>query len=332
MKRSGGFLLALMVSAAPVLAQERDAQAEAARAQAEAARAQAEYARETAEASRNLAQLSPLHPLNLSFAQPFVKLTPGGQGPNSDFSYDQGMRELDNRKYDTAAQSFDRVIAAKSARADGALYWKAYALNRLGKRDEALAAVAQLRRDYPKSRWLNDAQALEVQVKQGSGKPISPADESNEDIKLIAINGLMNADPDRAVPLLEGILKGTSAPPVKDRAMFVLAQSQSPRAQQVLGDYARGNGNPDLQVRAIHYLGIAGTQERQQLLLGIYAGSTDNSVKTAVVQALFMAGAAARLVDLARKERDPEMKIAIVQQLSMMRSKEANDYMLELLK
>jgi hypothetical protein len=37
-------------------------------------------------------------------------------------------------------------------------------------------------------------------------------------------------------------------------------------------------------------------------------------------------------VDLARKESDPVMKKSIVQRLSMMHSKEATDYMMELLK
>src|SRR5205823_10809484 len=105
------------------------------------------------------------------------------------------------------------------ARADGALYWKAYALNRLGRRDEAAAAIAALRRDYPNSRWLNDAQALEVEARQNSGQPVSPSDESNDDLKLIAINSILRGDPDRAVPLLEGILKSTGSPRLKDRAM-----------------------------------------------------------------------------------------------------------------
>ena len=40
----------------------------------------------------------------------------------------------------------------------------------------------------------------------------------------------------------------------------------------------------------------------------------------------------ARLVEMARAGRDPAMKKEIVQRLSLMRSKEATDYMLELLK
>jgi hypothetical protein len=243
------------------------------------------------------------------------------------------MRQLDERKYEDAIQRFDRVVAAKSSRADGALYWKAYSLNRLGKRDDALAAIAQLRRDYSKSRWLDDAQALEVEVRQNSGKPVSPETESNEDLKLIAINGLLSADPDRAVPLLEGILKGTAPPKIKDRALFVLAQSRSPRAQQVLADYAKGTANPDLQKKAMQYIGMVQTPEHLQLLSTIYAGASNPEVKRSIVQAFFLANAASKLVEMARAERDPAMKLFIVNQLSHMQTnKDATDYMLELLK
>ena len=308
----------------------------------------------------------------------------------SDDTYDAGTRALDERRYDDAITRFDRVIAAKSDRADRALYWKAYALNRLGRRDDALATIAQLRKDYASSRWLNDAQALEVEVRQGSGQRVSPETEANEDLKLMAINGLMSADPDRALPLLEGLLKGSAAPRLKDRALFVITQSNAPKAKQILADYAKGAGNPDLQSRAIRYIGMAGNAESQQQLSSIYAASndpaikrevmrglmlskardplfnlartekdadlrgeairllgamraseqlaqlygaeTDAKVKQNIVRSLFVAGDAKSLVDVARKETNPELKKTIVSSLSMMKSKEATDYLMELLK
>jgi hypothetical protein len=313
-----------------------------------------------------------------------------GNATPFDAAYDIGTRALDDHKYEEAVRTFDAVINSKSQRADGALYWKAYALNRLGRRDDALAALAVLRRDHPNSRWLNDAQALEAEVKQGSGQAVLPAQETNEDLKLMAINSLMGADPDRAMPLLEGLLKGNSTPAVKDRAMFVLTQNQSPRAQQILAQYAKGAGNPDLQMRAIRYIGMSGTSEARQQLVSIYNASNDASVKRQVIQALmisngreplftlaknekdadlradairqlgiigatdqllqlyssdsdpkakravidglFMHNDAKALVDLARKEPDPTMKRSIVERLAMMHSKEATDYMMELLK
>jgi len=203
-------------------------------------------------------------------------------------SYDAGTRALDEHKYDEAIRRFNGVIDGKSPRADGALYWKAYALNRAGRRDEALASLATLRQNYPASRWLNDAQALESEVKQGSGQAISPADETNEDLKLMAINSLMNADPERAMPLLEGLLKGNSAPGLKDRALFVITQNRSPRARQVLFEYAKGAGNPDLQLRAIRYIGMSGTSDAQQQLSAVYTASNDPDVKREIIRSLMV--------------------------------------------
>jgi TolA-binding protein len=242
------------------------------------------------------------------------------RGRSGDGNYDSGARLLDERKYDEAILRFNSVIDGKGPRADGAMYWRAYALNRLGRRDEALAAIAALRRDYPQSHWLNDAQALESEVKQGAGQGVSPADETNEDLKLMAINSLMNADPERAIPLLENLLKGGSTPKVKDRAMFVLTQSRSPRAGQILTDYAKGAGNPDLQLRAIRYIGMSSTPEAQQQLSAIYSASSDASVKRDVLRALMVSRAKDQVFNLAKTEKDPELRLEAIRQLGAMRA------------
>jgi tetratricopeptide (TPR) repeat protein len=234
--------------------------------------------------------------------------------------YDAGTRLLDERKYDEAIQRFDRVIASKSDRTDGALYWKAYALNRIGRRDEALTAITALRRDYPNSHWLNDAQALEVELKQNSGRPVSPSDESNEDIKLIAINSLMTADPERAIPLLDGLLKGSAAPKVKDRAMFVLTQNRSPRAQQILMEYAKGAGNPDLQIRAVRYVGMAGTADAQQQLSSIYTASSDAAVKREIIRSLMTSQGTEALFNLAKSEKDASLRGEAIRYLGVLKA------------
>jgi tetratricopeptide (TPR) repeat protein len=243
---------------------------------------------------------------------PKVITTPFRRGGDA---YGSGTRALDEHKYDEAVQDFDSAIQQDPSRAEGALYWKAYALNREGKRDEALAAIAQLRRDYASSAWLHDASALEAEVKQSNGQPMSPAQESNDDLKLLAINSLMNADAERALPLVENILKGTSGPSVKDRALFVISQNKSPRAQQALLDYAKGGGNPDLQLRAIQYVGMSGTKEAQQQLVTIYTSSSDVRVKSAIISALMQARASDALMNIAKTEKDANLRGAAVRDL-----------------
>ncbi len=242
---------------------------------------------------------------------------------NDDRLYDSGQRALDNHRYAEALEDFSQVASRAGARADGAWYWKAYSLIRLGRRDEAMAAIAELRKTYPNSRWLDDAKALEVEA----GKPVNPESESDEELKLIALNGLMQSDPDRALPLLESLLKGNQPPRVKKRAIYVLAESSSPKAQQALEQVARGGqANPDLQLAAIRYLGERRNQPaHSQLLADIYTHSTDVNIKRAILDAFDSGRDKDRLLQIAKTERDPKLRQYAIQNLGGTRAADTGD-------
>jgi hypothetical protein len=80
----------------------------------------------------------------LAFFQPNPKPRPG-RHDNDDRAYQRGQRALDSRNWDEALQSFTQVAGSGGTRADGALYWKAYALAKLGRRDEGVAAIKDYR-------------------------------------------------------------------------------------------------------------------------------------------------------------------------------------------
>jgi hypothetical protein len=231
---------------------------------------------------------------------------------SEDRLYSSGQSLLENRQFDQAAEYFTQAASKNGPRADGALYWKAYALGKLGKRDEALAAIAELHKSYASSRWLDDAKALELEVKQASGQTVSPESESDDELKLMAINGLMQSDPERAIPLLEKQLKGSASPKVKRNALFVLASSSSPKAQSMLEQIARGAANPDLQVKAITYM----TERRRnnananmgQVLSEIYASTTYVPVKRAILSAYVNMKDKDRLLQALKNEKTPELR------------------------
>lgn len=232
--------------------------------------------------------------------------------------YKDGTNDLNESQWQQAVEQFSEVAAMKGRRADAALYWKAYALNKAGHQVEAKSTIGELRRDFPRSDWLKDAGALELQIKQGSGQTVDPGGESDEDLKLLAINSLMNSEPERAIPLLQGVLANpNNSPKLKERALFVLAQSDSPQATQIIGGIARGQSGSDLQVRAIHYLGISGTRF-SKLLQDIYAASSDMNVKRAVLHAYMTSGAKEPVLAAAMGERDPELRQAAIHQLGAM--------------
>jgi tetratricopeptide (TPR) repeat protein len=244
---------------------------------------------------------------------------------SADLLYGRGQSALDGRRWDEALNDFTQVVSKGGDRADGALYWKAYVLNKLGRRDDALAAIAELRKSYAASRWLDDAKALELEVKQASGQPVSPESQTDEDLKLMALNGLMESDPDRAIPAVESLLKGAQPPRLKERALYVLAQSGSPKARQIVEQVARGGaGNPDLQVKAITYLGAAqrgivpggqGRETNAQVLFDIYNSSNDVNVKRAVLNSLSVNRDSDRLLQIAKTERNPELLMDVVRRL-----------------
>jgi HEAT repeat protein len=232
--------------------------------------------------------------------------------------YDEGQEALDEAEWDDAVRAFSRFAELKGPRADAALYWKAYAQNRLGQRPESLQTIAELAKAYPSSRYIQQARALEVEVRRDAGQPVRPESQSDEELKLMAIQGLQNSDPERAIPLLEGILQGTASPKLKARALFVLAQSDSPRARTVLANVAKGNSLPDLQERAIQYLGVHGGRENRALLSEIYAASNDVSIKRRVLRAFMVSGEKDRVMAAATGEKEPELRAEAVRQLGVM--------------
>jgi outer membrane protein assembly factor BamD (BamD/ComL family) len=98
-----------------------------------------------------------------------------------------------------------------------------------------------------------------------------------------------------------------------------------------LNSIAGSEQDPELRRRAIRNLGMAGGISTAPALVAIYQKYPDVETRKAVVQALFLAGDSHDLVELARAEKDAQVQKHIVQQLSLMHSKESSDYMLELL-
>jgi len=236
----------------------------------------------------------------------------------ADDLYDEGRDAIEEGKYDRALDRFNRLIELKSNRTDAALYWKAYSLSKLGQRSEALTTLADLQKRFADSRWSRDAKALEVELRQASGQTVSPAAQEDDDLKLMALRGLMDSAPEEAYPIIEKILAGPNSPKVKDRALFVLSQGRGARARDIIANVAKGNANPDLQLRAIKYLGIMSGADNRQVLADVYKSSPDVSVKRAILRSFMVANDRERLLAVAKTESSVELRGEAVQQLGVM--------------
>ncbi len=114
------------------------------------------------------------------------------------------------------------------------------------------------------------------------------APSADEDLALAALEGLMAQPGERALPIIKKVLAGSQTTLVKQRALFVLSQINSPEAQQILLQASRST-DAGLRGEAIRSIGIGGNPKALDALLDVYnAGDAD--VKKEVLQAWMIAG------------------------------------------
>ncbi len=305
--------------------------------------------------------------LGESPTQPAIVASPetGVGEAQEDSFYAQGTKAMDEQRWADAVSAFDKVAAAKGKRADAGLYWKAYSLDKLDKKDEARATCDALRKEQPSSSWNRECMVLRVRSKvdvegmrrlaeqnvelahlnidlgrgfEGFDGPdfrvfnMKGRTTTEDDIKILALNSLMRQDSAKALPLLRDMLKSDKSPEVKREALFVLSRSKDPQAQTIVTEVATSNADPKLQGAAIEILVTSRGKDASPTLVQIYRSSADANVKRAAINGLFIVRDAPKLVELARGEKDLNQKRQIVSQLALMKDPAATDYMLELLK
>jgi HEAT repeat protein len=124
------------------------------------------------------------------------------------------------------------------------------------------------------------------------------ASDDSEALKLAALEALIAAPPERALPLATKVLAGNHSKEVKARALFVLSQIDDPAAQQQLIRTAEQNGG-ELQAEAIRMVGIGGNEAALARLAGLYR-SGDAATRRAVLEAYMIAGDVDGVFEIAR--------------------------------
>jgi HEAT repeat protein len=230
-------------------------------------------------------------------------------------AYRDGQRALDSEQWDDASRIFGKLAGKSSDETDAALYWKAYADWKRKLKKESLEGLRQLLSSYPKSAWADDAKALELEIRGGSRAGSTP-DADNEELKLYALDGLMQVEPEQAVPVLERLLAGKSSQRIKERALFVLSQSDSPRAREILFRTAKSGQPIALRCEAVKTLGIAGEPEDIAMLATIAKDtSAPPEVREALIEAYIIADRPEELMDIAKSDPDPRIRAKAIDAL-----------------
>jgi HEAT repeat protein len=234
--------------------------------------------------------------------------------------YEEGQKALRTQNWNVAAEEFQKAIKSSKNKADAAMYWRAHALYKANRSNEAMSQIKSLERKYPDSRWIKEAQVLKIEHQGADAIAQSAGDSSglDDDLRIFALAQLMDRDPERALPLVLDALKNTTSESARFDALFVLGMSDSPEAQQMIAEIARDSKDPGLQADAIHMLGAASSESSLALLEGLYTDSASRETKEAVIHAHVAADEQGNLIRFLKTEKDPELQREIIYALGAM--------------
>ena len=242
------------------------------------------------------------------------------QSESSKALYWQGHEALGQNDWGTALERFRQLetelARSKSEPADAAIYWQAYALAQARRNREADAEIDRLVKNYPKSKWLDDAEALRIAPK-GGDKPRRERDPREEDA-LMALDALLAGGNQKAVPMLQRVMAGDHTDRVKSRALFVLTQIDQNAANDALDVIIRGNGSARLKAEAIRMIAAGGSSESLDRLVPMYRGTQDEGVKRGVLDAFLIGGRGDLVLKVLETETDASERRRIIEKLGPM--------------
>lgn len=253
-------------------------------------------------------------------------IVPGDRTSNA--LYWQGQAALKQSDWSAALQRFvelEKLLRKNEPKSvDAALYWEAYTLEQAKRTAEAKGVIERLHREFPESRWSREADALLAQMQPATQLDPGLADD---DLADFAIQGLLNAPPERALPILKNVLASQRPIKIKRRALFVLSQLGTDEAMNVVLDIAKNAREPELRHEAIRMLGISGRKTAIERLADLYASSKNADEKASVIQAWLIAGRKDLVLKTARDEPDPALRRKAIETLGAM---EASDELRQL--
>jgi HEAT repeat protein len=113
------------------------------------------------------------------------------------------------------------------------------------------------------------------------------ADSSREELQLAAMEALMTAPPERALPLARKVVEGNYSAEMKERALFVLSQIDAPEARELIAGVAT-SGTGDTRYEAVRMIGIGGDRASLELLGRMYEPGNDR-LNEAILEAFLIA-------------------------------------------
>mgnify|MGYP001816534306 CR=1 FL=1 len=182
---------------------------------------------------------------------PWMQEDPGAR------AYAQAREYLNSRRYQEASEAFSQLRAqyARSVYAADSYYYQAFALSRMGGRDELREARDLLRAQieyHTDSSTFADARELMVRVesqlaRQGDASAAAAITQQatdpcgpDQELRAAALNALLNMYAERAVPILRQVLEDRDAcsAELRQQAIFLLSQKLDDESVDLAFDQA----------------------------------------------------------------------------------------------
>lgn len=138
--------------------------------------------------------------------------------------------------------------------------------------------------------------------------------DDESDMKVAALNALLQMDADRAVPILKQVLarRDSGSVCLRRKAVFLVSQKQTDATEDILLDAARNDPDPEVKQQAVFWLSQVGTEKAVVALDSILARSNDPSLQEKAIFALSQhrggRAAAALRAYVERKDAPEEMR------------------------
>lgn len=310
----------------------------------------------------------------------------------ADSLYRIARRAMADENYRRAAQTFAELVDRypRSDYAGDALYYRAYSLFQLGsQRDlrEAIDAIERQARDYSDASTRDDAKTLRTRIESlqarhgdadAAQKVAAKASQlgsergcknEDDDMRIAALQGLMQMDAESALPILQQVLakRGACTEELRKHAVFIVSQKRGDEATTLLLDAARSDPSAEVRAEAIQWLGQAHSARAVAALDSIAMNATDDEVLDKAIfalsqsrdersdaalrriatddrksahartQAIFWFGQTHRdaedmrfLRELFSRSRDEEIQNSIIQAMSQARTPEAMRWLIDL--
>jgi len=206
----------------------------------------------------------------------------GPSTKNSDQEMDlffKAKEHIFKRQWDKARQGFESYLKdyPEGRLRDEGLYWLANSLNMLAKDEktkeqiidlkiEAIARINELIDKHPKSLWRDDGMALRIEIASelvlmGQDKytyiieeAVRTEKKDTHQLRMLALNSLIDLDDEYVRPLLENILKTDKDPEIRMRCVQLLGKHFPDTSLELLQKLAASDQDNEIQKEASSWI------------------------------------------------------------------------------